>query len=619
VNERTDLPVSNVHLIGGEMLLWSDIEQTASEGAVIGRVSWPLLRPFARRASRALVLGPHDPGVVGVLLDEGAALSILVRSSGDAQEIAGRYGEAQHLDIYCGAFEHFRPDQQFDLVVALGGFERLSSVDTGETAWGDIFDAVIDMLAPAGRLVLGVENQLGIHRIVDAHEPLSDWGDDAWSPRDQAEETHPPALDVLRRRLAVAGLVETSLYGAFPEARRPTLAVAASVFDDVRMRSTLTALVKAAFSHGFAGRQVLRDPGALSRLALLSGLGLQLAPMWIAMASRQSEVANGDSLAHQPRIVVGEDAPAEYWSVAYEAVPSGEGCWVRRTFETGSGSQLRALGRIQRDPSLLNGPTGRGDVFDEVLLATAVRQDVRGVRRLVQGYAEWLRAQAVAAPDGRPSLSGSGVFATPDNVVVYEGEFHLHDPSWSFNGVVPFNVALIRAFRRFAARLLNGGFRHPWPASMNAEMLTRTVLAMANQVATEDDYFTAARLDAEIAAAVNDLSPTEEAARVSMLLADASASGGTLAEEVHSYRESLALVSRLRDELHTARSQVEWLDNRLIHRERQLIRLRRTDEAVRTSVSYKLGRALTAPLRVPISRIARAMRPKRSSKDSTEA
>jgi hypothetical protein len=140
---------------------------------------------------------------------------------------------------------------------------------------------------------------------------------------------------------------------------------------------------------------------------------------------------------------------------------------------------------------------------------------------------------------------------------------------------------------------------------------------MAEQAISQDDFFTAARLDAEIAAAVNGLSPTEEAARVSSLLADPMAGGSAVEDEIHGYRESLALVSRLRDELRTARSQVEWLDSRLSHRERQLVRLRRTDERLRTSVSYKLGRGLTAPLRVPMSRITRALRSSaKKSRDS---
>jgi hypothetical protein len=608
VTERTDLPVSDIHLVGGEMLLWSDLAPTAGKGAVVGRVSWPLMRALARRANTALVLGPHDPGLVGVLLDEGSSVSILVRSSGDAQDIARRYSEARGLDVYCGAFEQFQPAQQFDLVVALGGFDRLSSVDTGETAWAEIFERVAALLAPGGRLVLGVENQLGVHRIVDTHTPLSDWGDDAWSPRDLAEETHPPGLDELRRRFTSGGLVEVGLYGAYPEAQRPTLAVAAPVFDDDKLRNTLAALIKAAFSQGFAGRQVLSDPGTLSRLALQSGLGLHLAPLWIAVVTRPGDQADGGALALEPQMIIGEDASAEYWSVAYEAEPRGESGWLRRTYGTGANAPLRALGRVQRDVGLLNGSTAYGDLLEELLMAMTVRQDLREVRRLVRGYVEWLGTHVVPGPDGRPTLSGQHVFATPDNVVKHEGKFDLHDPSWSFNGVVPFNVMLTRSFQRFATRLLHGGYRHPWPTTLNADQLTRTMLAMADQGVTQDDFFTAARLDAEIAAAINDLSPAEEAARVTMLLADPTAGSGAVEDEVHGYRESLALVSRLREELRTARGQVEWLDSRLIHRERQLVRLRRTEEQLRSSVSYRLGRALTAPLRVPMSRLAHVLR-----------
>ncbi|MBM0238396.1 hypothetical protein JNW88_16815 [Micromonospora sp. ATA32] len=54
----------NVRLIGGEMLVWSDLDGSHGPGPVRGSVLAPLL---AATGGRVLIAGPHDPALVDLV------------------------------------------------------------------------------------------------------------------------------------------------------------------------------------------------------------------------------------------------------------------------------------------------------------------------------------------------------------------------------------------------------------------------------------------------------------------------------------------------------------------------------------------------------------------------
>jgi hypothetical protein len=74
------------------------------------------------------------------------------------------------------------------------------------------------------------------------------------------------------------------------------------------------------------------------------------------------------------------------------------------------------------------------------------------------------------------------------------------------------------------------------------------------------------------------------------------------------YREALGALGRLNTELAATQSQISWLDATLQLREDQLRRERRMLEDIQKSISYRIGRALTAPLRSLLKLLRPAVR-----------
>ena len=62
---------------------------------------------------------------------------------------------------------------------------------------GESLAALAALVAPGGRLVLGVRNDLGVDRFVEAGPPDRDGGDDQWEPHgfDPTYPDGPGALD----------------------------------------------------------------------------------------------------------------------------------------------------------------------------------------------------------------------------------------------------------------------------------------------------------------------------------------------------------------------------------------------------------------------------------------
>src|SRR3954471_7873258 len=101
----TEDPGTNVRLVRGELLHWSELH--AADRCFIGRATWPLLSDRTGQGVRALVLGPHDPELVGHLLKSGAHVTVLLRSYPDAQELSRQFYDSTQLLVECGAFQRF--------------------------------------------------------------------------------------------------------------------------------------------------------------------------------------------------------------------------------------------------------------------------------------------------------------------------------------------------------------------------------------------------------------------------------------------------------------------------------------------------------------------------------
>ncbi|MFI6918416.1 hypothetical protein ACIBIZ_00585 [Nonomuraea spiralis] len=561
MSERVNEAPGNVRLIGGEMLLWSDMSHMAGvtdwRGAAL-----ELVRRMIPGTGRVLLVGPHPQVLVDDVVSRAGETAVLLRSYPDACALGERHPE---LAVHCGRLDVFDAEEPYELVLALDGLLRTHSAEAPATAWTESLRALSALVAPGGRLVLGVRNDLGVDRFIEARTADREGGDDQWAPHgfDPSYPSGPGALD---GALEGAGLSVERCYAAYPgrQAPRALLAREALAFD-------LPESITFPLSARGGDRTLVADPLRLTRLVFRHRLGEELAPLWLAVATRPpappgpasappapaSRLSPYDDVAADEPCGEFDTGPEEWEGVALPLGLIEEGAAVHELTRSG----LRRLPDGEEHPA----PAGR--VVEEILVEACAREDTKAVRELLAALADWLES------DGGPCVAADSL--------VYDGERFAAIAQTATPAVPPEpRVVLCRVLWRFAVRLLAAGHHHPWPWPLEADQLTLTLCGMAGRPCDPGDLDLARKYDAELG------HPAEQA-------------------DTPTYRDLLGARDRLADQLTAALARISRLETKLSYRERELVRakskVRRTQRksaAVRRTLGYRLSRRLARPRRV---------------------
>ncbi|SEM08678.1 hypothetical protein SAMN05660976_04157 [Nonomuraea pusilla] len=309
----------NVRMIGGEMLLWSDLSDESGMTDWRG-VALELIRRVLPPRGRVLMVGPHPEALVDEVVTAASTVAIVLRSYPDACSLGARH---PGLEVSCGRLEAFEPREPYDLVLALDGVLRTHSAEAPAASWAESVSALARLVAPGGRLVLGVRNDLGVDRLLEARPDERAGGDDQWAPHG-FDVTYPSGPQALDRGLEDAGLAVERFYGAYPGRRSPRALVAREALARLLPDSLAVPL-----SAGDGDRMSVADPLQLTRLAFRHRLGAELAPLWLTVALKpdqpqpglpQGEPGDEDQAAHRPSV---HERPAEERPA--DEGPAGEG------------------------------------------------------------------------------------------------------------------------------------------------------------------------------------------------------------------------------------------------------------------------------------------------------
>jgi hypothetical protein len=244
-----------------------------------------LLRPLVPENGRVLVAGPHDASLVDTLAAY-AEVTCLVRSQSDAAELTAR-----GRSVLCGTLAKLTDTDQYDLVVALDGVGRLCSVEGPQYDWAESVQALRRALRPGGALLLAVENELGVHRLVDRTTATFGHAESDWYPAGEfaVKPANPARLEA---QLTRDGLHLGWFGAAWPLPAAPTFVATSDMLRD-GPAGALSAAVSAAAAAAYAGQPVLSDPRRLAAAAVRAGLGTELAPAWLVLAFRGPAPATG--------------------------------------------------------------------------------------------------------------------------------------------------------------------------------------------------------------------------------------------------------------------------------------------------------------------------------------
>ena len=344
----------NYELIGGEMTDWSDREP----------VGGPLLTHLISRLEplgrRVLVAGPHAPALIDALAAY-AEVTCLVRAQRDAADLGDRRG----VTVRCGSLAKLTDSDHYDVIVALDGVERLCSVEGPQYDWTESVQALRRALRPGGALLLSVENELGVHRLVDRTTVTFAHTEDAWLPLGEFG-TKPGSPERLESRLAAEGLTVGWLGTAWPSPSAPAFAATPAMLR-YGPAGALGAAASAAMASAYAGKPVLSDPRRLAAAAIRGGLGAEFAPAWLVVASRGTA-----STVELPQVLIGGRA----------------------------------------DPQL---PAGQ--LLEELLIGACLRHDLPAIRRLLAGWVE-----------GQPAATFDNVLVDGDTYTVLDRDRAAEEP-----------------------------------------------------------------------------------------------------------------------------------------------------------------------------------------------
>lgn len=174
------------------------VEMTAAVKQIVGDLT-----------GRVLVVGAHP---VAWLAQQALTcdMTVVVRGIPDAAQIATEAGKAA---VFCGSLASFS-ERGFDTVVSLTDLSRVLSLEEDPRTWRQVFDDLCSRVSEGGRLICGIENDRGLHRLVGPANPRSSDGDLDWDLMATWDRSRPRTAE------QVAAVAEGQVWSCYPRWRK---------------------------------------------------------------------------------------------------------------------------------------------------------------------------------------------------------------------------------------------------------------------------------------------------------------------------------------------------------------------------------------------------------------
>lgn len=576
--ERVHDEVSGALMINGHMITTADLDTLTAPLAIAAALQ-PLL---ADPVQRVLLAGPRAALLVSSV-PVAQRVDVLVRGLHDARRIGEMAELREGVRLYCGTADAFQPDDSYDLVIALGGPERLLGPDSRGLGVAELIGRLTGFVREGGHLVVDVANELGLDDLVSGRPDPSLSSDEGWHVGAQGFDSRHLYANERAGVLERNELVPVVSFSALPSLDASRVLLRPEALDTADLRG------RAANSSGFAldsllaNGPVLRDPRPTMAQVVEAGLLDDLAPAWLLVGQRGGRTAT--TTAHRFPILVEAETESR-WQVFDIIDEAGA---ERRSWADGAVDDERSEGTLVR---LLRAETSRGRSLEVAMRDACAQRNHAAVRREVSRYATWLRQDSEW--DGR---TASRVFATPSNVLVDEsGDLCLIDASWRLTSSVSADEALVCGLRSFAVRLLASAAVHPWRTAATPDELTVTLAAMVGLTVTRSTIARVAHIEGEIEAMRQGV--PDQVDELTQDNLDRGRFGRNLpVRDGVGFRELLVRDRSQASALREKEAQVAWLEGTLRHRDHYIRRLERFIENYEQTLTYRTVAAIRSPRR----------------------
>ena len=281
-----------------------------------GLLGWYELPPQAE----VLEIGAGFGALTGQLCDMAGHVTVMERSLFRARSLAKRWTERENLDVYAGDLFDMPFRRRFDLITLIGVLPELCGGREELAPYASYLRALQEYLKPHGRILLAMDNRLGLKFFCGARDAYSEEPFGGLSG--EQGEGHIFTAAEIRTILKDAGYPYVRFYYPLPDYRLPQL-----IFSDAH-------LPDADVGEGLIPYDPTSDTRVLSetylyRYIVTNGLFPQMANSFLVECALQPRTARG----------------ADFISLASDRTPAANIATAIKGRETVTKRPLTAAGR----------------------------------------------------------------------------------------------------------------------------------------------------------------------------------------------------------------------------------------------------------------------------------
>ncbi|KTC93481.1 chromosome segregation protein [Legionella cincinnatiensis] len=274
-------------------------------------IDWPSL--YHLNASRANILRPFQNIFPGSdVLEIGSGCGAITRYLGEcgANVLAlegtlrravitrARTRDLDNVEVVCEQFHKFGGGQKFDVITLIGVLEYANLFMPGESPVHNMLQQVKSMLKPEGRLIIAIENQLGLKYFAGA--PEDHHGQPLYGIEGRYKGKQPTTYGrhTLNNYLYQAGFIENQFFAPFPDYKLPLSIIAQQGFTSQEFDAEMLV------THGVRADPQLPphlffSPELVWPVVLKNELGLDLANSFLIVArTSKTKLPSSEVLAY---------------------------------------------------------------------------------------------------------------------------------------------------------------------------------------------------------------------------------------------------------------------------------------------------------------------------------
>lgn len=420
---------------------------------------WPTMYHLA--GTRANVLRPFRQHLRGDVLEIGAGCGAITRFLGEcgakvlalegtprrASIARLRTRDLSNVDVVSESFEDFQPTRRFDVITLIGVLEYANLFVQGSAPHLAMLQRAAAMLKPGGRIIVAIENQLGLKYLAGApedHLGIPMYGVEGRYTRGQVQTFGRVELSDLMQR---AGMASVQFFAPFPDYKLP-VSVLAEAADKT----------EAFDAASFAWQSVHRDPQLPKSLSFSPELA------WPVVARNRLliDLANSFIVVARDGVRDEEDTSTLAWHFSTDR--KKEYCKETRFVSVANGS-VHVEYESLAPSSASSGPLdlmrfsvpassdyARGRLMSQELVALVSRDgwNMQAIGEFLTRYLHILSAFigdiAHAPHSAETPIDGAFFDAVPYNIVLpVDGPPQLIDKEWSLSRDVSLGYLVFRS------------------------------------------------------------------------------------------------------------------------------------------------------------------------------